>query len=83
LKPYQHPKEARLSPSTPVTTADLLTPITAKPGQKTLSELDEYRYVEAINTFTPTSKSPMTPDAVKLLVEWKLSVPPHPLLHTI
>ncbi|KAK4451775.1 hypothetical protein QBC34DRAFT_378181 [Podospora aff. communis PSN243] len=48
----------------------------AKPGQKTLSELDEYRYVEAINTFTPTNSSskapPMTLDNVKLLVEWKL-----------
>jgi hypothetical protein len=53
-----------------------LTPIPAKPGQKTLSELDQYRYVEAINTFTPTNSSsktsPMTLDQVKLLVEWKL-----------
>ncbi|KAK0657558.1 hypothetical protein B0T16DRAFT_488681 [Cercophora newfieldiana] len=43
-----------------------------KPGQKTLSELDQYRYVEAIDRFTPQNSDPMTLDEVQLLVEWKL-----------
>ncbi|KAK0631785.1 hypothetical protein B0T14DRAFT_532393 [Immersiella caudata] len=45
----------------------------AKPGQKTLVELDEYRYTDAIAKFSsPRSKDPMTLDEVKILVEWKL-----------
>lgn len=42
---------------------------TAKDGQKTLAELDKYRYGEAIEAF---ASSDMTLDDVKVLVEWKL-----------
>ncbi|KAF3764336.1 hypothetical protein M406DRAFT_339962 [Cryphonectria parasitica EP155] len=45
----------------------------AKPGQKTLAELDRYRYVEAPKLFSlakPTQT--MRLDHVKTLVEWKL-----------
>ncbi|KAK4170288.1 hypothetical protein QBC43DRAFT_197690 [Cladorrhinum sp. PSN259] len=41
----------------------------AKDGQKTLAELDDYRYGKAIQTFPV---EPMTLDDVKVLVEWKL-----------
>ncbi|KAK4229740.1 hypothetical protein QBC38DRAFT_508011 [Podospora fimiseda] len=41
----------------------------AKDGQKTLAELDNYRYGAAIETFPVKS---MTLDDVKVLVEWKL-----------
>lgn len=45
----------------------------AKPGQKPLTELDEYRYVEAVEKFGGQgSKSPMEIDDIKALVEWKL-----------
>lgn len=45
----------------------------AKPGQKTLQQLDEYRYGQAIAEFgSPDSKQEMTLENVKLLVEWKL-----------
>ncbi|KAI1448774.1 hypothetical protein F5Y02DRAFT_281443 [Annulohypoxylon stygium] len=44
-----------------------------KPGQKTLLELDHFRYHEAINLFQPEkTSSPMTLDNVKTLVDWKL-----------
>ncbi|UKZ75445.1 hypothetical protein TrVFT333_003130 [Trichoderma virens FT-333] len=45
----------------------------AKNGQKTLTELDQYRYVEAVELFNlkkPTRE--MNLDDVKMLVEWKL-----------
>lgn len=46
---------------------------TAKNGQKTLSELDQYRYVDAVDTFNlKKPKREMGLDDVKLLVEWKL-----------
>lgn len=46
---------------------------TAKPGQKTLSELDEFRYHEAIDLFASENpKRPMSLEDVKLLVDWKL-----------
>lgn len=49
-------------------------PLTAaKPGQRTLAELDRYRYGEALETFgTGKAESQMGLDDVKLLVEWKL-----------
>ncbi|KAI1090208.1 DUF1479-domain-containing protein [Rostrohypoxylon terebratum] len=44
-----------------------------KPGQKTLLELDQFRYHEAISLFhTEKTSSPMTLDNVKTLVDWKL-----------
>ncbi|KAM0253995.1 hypothetical protein ACHAQJ_007008 [Trichoderma viride] len=45
----------------------------AKNGQKTLSELDHYRYVDAVETFNlKKPKREMDLDDVKMLVEWKL-----------
>ncbi|CAI4218579.1 unnamed protein product [Parascedosporium putredinis] len=45
----------------------------AKTGQKTLVELDQYRYVEAPDCFRlDEPKRPMAHDDVKALVEWKL-----------
>ncbi|PNY29626.1 Uncharacterized protein TCAP_00458 [Tolypocladium capitatum] len=45
----------------------------AKPGQKTLQELDQYRYVDALGFFgSDRPHREMTLDHVKLLVEWKL-----------
>ena len=47
----------------------------AKNGQKTLAELDSFRYGEATRTFgdqQSPSKSPMNLDDVQTLVEWKL-----------
>lgn len=48
----------------------------AKPGQKTLAELDHYRYTEAPALF-PLGKPSrnMQLEDVKNLVEWKLQVP--------
>jgi len=48
----------------------------AKPGQKTLASLDEYRYKTAPDTFGAggSTKLPMGLDDVKALVEWKLYV---------
>ncbi|RBQ94098.1 hypothetical protein VDGD_00991 [Verticillium dahliae] len=45
-----------------------------KPGQKTLKELDEFRYVEAPRLFSQhgTPERPMNHDDVKVLVDWKL-----------
>ncbi|KAL7782149.1 hypothetical protein V8C43DRAFT_296621 [Trichoderma afarasin] len=51
----------------------LIEAIPAKNGQKTLSELDQYRYVDAVDTFNlKKPKREMNLDDVKLLVEWKL-----------
>ncbi|KAJ0297296.1 hypothetical protein COL5a_009328 [Colletotrichum fioriniae] len=45
----------------------------AKPGQKTLKELDHFRYVEAPTQFSEYEpKRGMDHDDVRLLVEWKL-----------
>jgi hypothetical protein len=45
----------------------------AKDGQKTLLELDEHRYREALDIFDTESRArPMTLDDIKTLVEWKL-----------
>ncbi|KAK3393759.1 hypothetical protein B0H63DRAFT_491569 [Podospora didyma] len=44
----------------------------AKSGQKTLAELDRYRYGEAVDAFGSGKKASMTLDDVKTLVEWKL-----------
>ena len=48
----------------------------AKPGQKTLAELDEYRYDEAVKAFgsEKAGTRSMGVDEVKTLVEWKLYV---------
>ncbi|KAG6013808.1 hypothetical protein E4U54_006312 [Claviceps lovelessii] len=43
-----------------------------KPGQKTLQELDAYRYGEALRTFSVEEPPEMTLSEVKHLVEWKL-----------
>lgn len=45
----------------------------AKPGQKTLKELDQYRYVEAPALFSlASSRRAMQLGDVQILVEWKL-----------
>ncbi|KAH8682176.1 hypothetical protein BX600DRAFT_35959 [Xylariales sp. PMI_506] len=45
----------------------------SKPGQKTLAQLDDFRYKEAIELFSSTTpKRPMNHDDVKALVDWKL-----------
>ncbi|KGQ12023.1 hypothetical protein BBAD15_g2230 [Beauveria bassiana D1-5] len=46
----------------------------SKPGQKTLQQLDQYRYGTAIANFAAGALPPkeMTLEDVKLLVEWKL-----------
>ncbi|KAK4193455.1 hypothetical protein QBC35DRAFT_371986 [Podospora australis] len=44
----------------------------AKDGQKTLADLDDYRYGEAVDAFSSAESKPMTLEDVKLLVEWKL-----------
>ncbi|KAG6009745.1 hypothetical protein E4U21_001494 [Claviceps maximensis] len=43
-----------------------------KPGQKTLQQLDAYRYDEALRTFAVEEPPGMTLAEVKNLVEWKL-----------
>lgn len=44
-----------------------------KSGQKSLAELDAYRYEEAPRRFGINADAiPMTLDDVKILVEWKL-----------
>ncbi|KAK4181071.1 hypothetical protein QBC36DRAFT_138126 [Triangularia setosa] len=43
-----------------------------KEGQKSLSELDAYRYGEALEQFGKKKPKQMTIDDAKLLVEWKL-----------
>lgn len=45
----------------------------AKPNQKTLAELDHYRYTEAPTVFALKAPAkPMELEDVKTLVEWKL-----------
>ncbi|KAM0564622.1 hypothetical protein ACHAPJ_000837 [Fusarium lateritium] len=45
----------------------------AKDGQRTLEELDEYRYNDALDTFSSKKLvRPMKLDDIKTLVEWKL-----------
>ncbi|KAJ4271553.1 hypothetical protein NW762_000257 [Fusarium torreyae] len=45
----------------------------AKNGQRTLKELDEYRYDDALDTFSSKEQvRPMNLDDIKTLVEWKL-----------
>ncbi|KAI0380194.1 DUF1479-domain-containing protein [Hypomontagnella monticulosa] len=44
----------------------------AKPGQKSLLELDHFRYHDAVTQFSDKAKRPMTLDEVKTLVDWKL-----------
>ncbi|KAK3903885.1 hypothetical protein C8A05DRAFT_14179 [Staphylotrichum tortipilum] len=45
----------------------------AKPGQKTLASLDQYRYGTALDAFGSGNRgTPMSLDDVKTLVEWKL-----------
>ncbi|KAF5012077.1 hypothetical protein FDECE_1851 [Fusarium decemcellulare] len=45
----------------------------AKPGQKTLQELDDYRYNDALEVFSHGKQvRPMKLDDIKTLVEWKL-----------
>ncbi|KAG7132344.1 hypothetical protein HYQ45_009215 [Verticillium longisporum] len=52
----------------------VLESISAAKGQKTLKELDEFRYVEAPRLFSQhgTPERPMNHDDVKVLVDWKL-----------
>jgi hypothetical protein len=50
-----------------------MAPIPAKPGQKTLAELDAYRYGKALDIFGHNPpKRAMDLDSIKTLVEWKL-----------
>ncbi|GKT74468.1 DUF1479 domain protein [Colletotrichum tofieldiae] len=54
---------------------EYLTPLphVAKAGQKTLQELDHFRFVEAPALFSQENpKRAMDHDDVKLLVDWKL-----------
>ncbi|CAK7228248.1 hypothetical protein SBRCBS47491_006841 [Sporothrix bragantina] len=44
----------------------------AKPGQKTLAELDTFRYTKAPATYSSTDGGAMTKSDVVKLVEWKL-----------
>lgn len=45
----------------------------AKGGQRTLQELDNYRYKDALDAFNSSAKSrPMKLDDIRNLVEWKL-----------
>lgn len=45
----------------------------AKDGQRTLSELDRFRYVDAVETFDlKNPKRDMELEDIKTLVEWKL-----------
>lgn len=47
--------------------------VLAKEGQKTLFELDNFRYGEAVELFSSKDpKRPMNHEDVKILVEWKL-----------
>ncbi len=49
--------------------------MTAKPGQKTLASLDQYRYGAALDTFGSGNPAvAMGLEDVKTLVEWKLYV---------
>ncbi|KAI1324816.1 hypothetical protein F5Y16DRAFT_288469 [Xylariaceae sp. FL0255] len=49
------------------------TKVPNKPGQKTLLELDDFRYKTAVDAFQSDSpKRSMTHDDVKALVDWKL-----------
>ncbi|KAF5019560.1 hypothetical protein F66182_8433 [Fusarium sp. NRRL 66182] len=44
-----------------------------KDGQKTLEQLDQYRYNDALHTFNSSKQAhPMNLDDIKMLVEWKL-----------
>jgi hypothetical protein len=46
---------------------------TAKDDQRTLSELDHFRYVDAVETFDlKNPKREMDLEDIKTLVEWKL-----------
>ena len=48
-------------------------PVPAKQGQKTLAELDRYRYADAPQSFgLQNSSKSMGLEDVKTLVEWKL-----------
>lgn len=45
----------------------------AKDGQRTLAELDRFRYVDAVETFDlENPKRDMNLEDIKTLVEWKL-----------
>ncbi|KAG6115894.1 hypothetical protein E4U13_002386 [Claviceps humidiphila] len=52
---------------------------TVKPGQKTLLELDEYRYGDALGALRVEDPPEMTLAQVQDLVEWKMYLSPlHP-----
>lgn len=79
LRPYLPPKGVRKSsvPFAPPVLISKADESTAKPGQKTLAELDHYRYVEAPTLFAATnSVRLMQLGDVQTLVEWKLCVLP-------
>ncbi|KAJ4237195.1 hypothetical protein NW759_000316 [Fusarium solani] len=57
----------------PALIKDISSTKSAKPGQKTLEALDEYRYNDALDMFSPGKDTrPMKLDDIKTLVEWKL-----------
>lgn len=62
-----------LAPSLPSPTQPNIGLLTAKNDQKSLVELDQYRYVEAPKCFyIDKPQRAMEHDDVKALVEWKL-----------
>lgn len=51
----------------------ILTTLVAKNGQRTLEDLDNYRYNDALDIFDSNRRvRPMTLEDIKTLVEWKL-----------
>ena len=68
--------EAKCKLSLSIPQLDALANSTAKPGQQTLAELDQFRYVSAPARFGlaggETSREAMSLDDVKTLVAWKL-----------
>lgn len=51
----------------------ILTILVAKSGQRTLEDLDNYRYNDALDIFNSNRRvRPMTLEDIKTLVEWKL-----------
>lgn len=76
IKSVSDAKNSRLAAGAVEKTKQLhmVTSSTAPPNQKTLVELDKFRYDEAVATFgSRTPQRAMGHDDVKALVEWKLS----------
>jgi hypothetical protein len=51
----------------------ILTTLVAKSGQRTLEDLDNYRYNDALDIFNSNRRvRPMALEDIKTLAEWKL-----------